>query len=219
MIPDITKQQISALRFSGRPLVICDVDEVVLHFTSDFEAFLGERGLQLVPDSFALNGNVRERRSGKPIANRHLGQLLDLFFHERTLNMKPIAGAVPALLEFGRQADIVLLTNLPHTAGNLRRRNLESLGLPYPVITNSGAKGPAVLELAGLSGHGTTIFIDDSPQFIASAREHAPQVHLIHFLQDERFSRHLEPLDYVSLRSATWEETRRHVLQLIAKGM
>ena len=28
-----------------------------------------------------------------------------------------------------------------------------------------------------------------------------PEVHLIHFLHDDRFARHIEPLDYVSLRT------------------
>ena len=49
------------------------------------------------------------------------------------------------------------------------------------------------------------VFVDDSPGFIASARQHAPAVHLIHFLHDDRFARHIEPFDYVSLRTASWD--------------
>ena len=60
------------------------------------------------------------------------------------------------------------------------------------------------------------VFIDDSPAFISSAYDHAPDVHLVHFLHDERFARHIEPLDYVSLRAASWAEARPHILDLIS---
>ena len=59
------------------------------------------------------------------------------------------------------------------------------------------------------------VFIDDSPQYIASAYEYAPEVHLIHFLHDERFARHIAPLDYVSLRTGRWDEAKPHVMALI----
>ena len=47
-----------------------------------------------------------------------------------------------------RAADVVLLTNLPHSAGDHRRENLAGHGLNFPVVTNSGPKGPAINDLA-----------------------------------------------------------------------
>jgi hypothetical protein len=41
-------------------------------------------------------------------------------------------------------------------------------------------------------------------------------VQLIHFLHDDRFAQHIEPLSYVSLRTAHWDEARPYILQLIA---
>ncbi len=108
-----------------------------------------------------------------------------------------------------------MLTNLPHAAAEDRRSNLKGHGLSFPVVTNSGPKGPAVKALAGLA-QGPAVFIDDSPGFLASAREHAPDVHLIHFLHDDRFARHIEPLDYVSLRTHSWAEVKPHASLLIA---
>ena len=217
MIPDITVAQIGTLSFSGRPLVICDVDEVVVHFTRDFETFIGEQGLWLDPASFALSGNVRHSHDHSPADDRTVMELVARYFSDRTLHQEPIEGAVEALLEIGETADVVMLTNLPHTAGDHRRANLSRHGLPYPVVTNSGTKGPAIAELVRRSRQ-QAVFIDDSPSFIESAYAHAPDVHLVHFLHDERFARHVEPLDYVSLRTGSWSEARPHVLALIEAG-
>ena len=151
---ETTRLQIAGLRLGGRPLVICDVDEVVVHFTRELEDHLDTHGLYLSPQSFALNGNVRRKFDDEPVAYDEL-------------------------------------------------------------ITNSGPKGPAIRRLAGMAG-GKVVFIDDSPQFLASAFEYAPDVHLVHFLHDERFARHVPEADYVSLRTGRWDEALPHVQGLIA---
>lgn len=215
MISEITMRQLERVSFTGRPLVICDVDEVIVHFTRGFESWIAGHGLWLDTSSFALNGNIRCHSTGEPAPDARVGQLISDFFEEQTRHMEPIDGAIDALLHIGESADVVLLTNLPHTAGDYRRENLKGHGLDFPVVTNSGPKGPAILDLAGRA-KSRAVFIDDSPSFISSARDHAPDVHLIHFLHDERFARHIEPLDYVSLRTASWSEARPHILSLIA---
>ena len=216
MISEITLGQLESLSFTGRPLVICDVDEVIVHFTRDFERYIGLEELWLDTSSFALNGNIKCRNTGRPAEDARVADLINRFFDERTRHMEPIDGAIESLLHIGEKADVVLLTNLPHTAGDHRRANLAGHGLPFPVVTNSGPKGPAIRDLQRRTGRASAVFIDDSPHFISSAREHAPDVHLIHFLHDERFARHIEPLDYVSLRTGSWEEAKPHILQLIA---
>ena len=215
MISEITQGQLATLSFTGRPLVICDVDEVIVHFTRDFEDYLGLHGLWLDTSSFALNGNIRYRESNAPAPEAMVAELIGDFFEQRTRNMQEIDGAVASLLAIGDVADVVLLTNLPHTAGDHRRENLKSHGLPYPVVTNSGPKGPAIRNLWERGGK-PVVFIDDSPSYLASAHEYASEVKLIHFLHDDRFARHIAPLEYVSLRTASWEEARPHILRLIA---
>ncbi len=215
MISDITRQQLATLSFTGRPLVICDVDEVIVHFTRDFETYISRHGLWLDCSSFALNGNIRHTTGGSAASEALVGQLIADFFEQRTRYLEPIDGAVDALLHIADTADVVLLTNLPHSAGDDRRLNLAGHGLNFPVVTNSGPKGPAINDLATRTAQ-PTVFIDDSPSFIASAYDHAPNVHLVHFLHDERFARHLEPLDYVSLRTGSWTEARPHIMELIA---
>jgi FMN phosphatase YigB (HAD superfamily) len=215
MMADITRDQIAALRMDPRrPLVICDVDEVVVHFTSDFENYIAPRGLWLDASSFALNGNIRRADGGVSVPPAESAALIERFFADRALHMQPIDGAIEALLGIAGQAAVVMLTNLPHQAGDDRRRNLVGLGLDFPVLTNSGPKGPAIKILAEMV-EAPVVFIDDSPGFIASAYQHAPDVHLIHFLHDRRFARHLEPFDYVSLTTDSWDEAGPHVLELV----
>lgn len=215
MISDITRKQLDTLSFTGRPLVICDVDEVIVHFTRDFETYITRHGLWLDFSSFALNGNIRHTANGKPADEQLVARLITDFFDERTRHLEPIDDAVDSLLHIAEMADVVLLTNLPHSAGDHRRENLAGHGLSFPVVTNSGPKGPAINDLASRAA-APTVFIDDSPSFIASAFDHAPAVHLVHFLHDERFARHIEPLDYVSLRTGSWKDAKPHILGLIS---
>ena len=215
MISPETQAQLNALHIlPTKPIVICDVDEVVVHFTRDLEDYLAQRDMWLQPTSLALSGNIRRRSDHGSVAEADVMMLIDDFFATRTRFMKPIAGAVEALEELSKHASIVMLTNLPHFAGDDRRANLAELGVGYPVVTNSGPKGPALHHIAALS-NATTIFVDDSPSFIQSAYDHAPQIHLIHFLHDERFAAHMPHFDFVSKRTGAWAEALLHILKLL----
>lgn len=218
MISEPTLAQIANLQLRPtRPLVICDVDEVVVHFTRDFEDFLGGLGLVLDTSRMLFSGNIREQKSQEFLDTEEGEKVVGQFFAERTLEMQTIDGAVEALRNIGKSADVVMLTNLPHEAGNDRRANLAGHGLNFPVVTNSGPKGPAIQKIASQVS-APVVFIDDSPGFITSAFHHAPDVHLIHFLHDERYARLVAPLDFVSLRTDTWDEVHPHVLELIARN-
>jgi hypothetical protein len=216
MISEPTLAQIANLQLRPtRPLVICDVDEVVVHFTRDFEDFLEGLDLVLDPSRMLFSGNIRDRKSLEWLSAEEGENVVVQFFAERTLEMQTIDGAVEALHSIGKSADVVMLTNLPHEAGDDRRANLAGHGLNFPVVTNSGPKGPAIQKIASQVS-APVVFIDDSPGFITSAFHHAPDVHLIHFLHDERYARLVAPLDFVSLRTDTWQEMHPHVLKLIA---
>jgi FMN phosphatase YigB (HAD superfamily) len=213
-----TRDQLNQLPIHPeRPMVICDVDEVVVHFTSALEHYLLRRELWLDISGFALNGSIRNRSNGLAVANETVAALIDEFFHDHTHELEPIEGAVAAISQLADQAQVVMLTNLPHHARDKRIHNLKNHGLSFPVVTNSGPKGPAISHLAG-STSGTVVFVDDSPNFIKSAREHAPDVHLVHFLQDERFARHAEHFEFVSLRTGNWQVALPHIQSLISNA-
>jgi hypothetical protein len=217
MLHELTAAQLAGLVIkTDKPLVICDVDEVVVHFTRDFEIYLEEQGLWLdASDLQRLNGSIKRANTDEVIDERNSYKLVGDFFAKRTRTMQAIDGAVEGLLEISRSADVIMLTNLPHEAGDDRRHNLAGLGLPFPVVTNSGPKGYAIRHLVQ-DLRAPAIFIDDSPSFISSAYEHAPHVHLVHFLHDPRFEKHAAPMDFLSLRTNNWNAMLPHILSILA---
>ena len=216
MLHEITESQLAKLVINhSMPLVICDVDEVIVHFTRDFEDFLAERNFLLeTTDLRNLQTAVRPVHGGPSLGETEAIDLVDQFFDLRTRTMKPIDRAVEGLQELSKHADVVMLTNLPHSAGDHRRENLANLGLPFPVITNSGPKGPAI-NLMAAKVNAPVIFIDDSPAFIASAYEHAPHVHLVHFVQDASVSKATRSFDFVNLYTHSWDVIVDHVMSII----
>ena len=214
-IADFTRQQLAGLEIApGRPLVICDVDDVVVYFLRAFEAMLDREGLLFDAQSFALHGNIRDKTTSRIVSAETIAGLIDDFFDRETQHLEAINGAVPALLHLSRESTVVMLTNLPHHARDKRVHNLRSHGLDFPVITNAGPKGPAIRHLAAQTT-GPVVFVDDSPNFIQSARDHAPHVHLVHFLHDQRFAKIIEPFDYVSLNANSWPEMQHHIETLL----
>jgi hypothetical protein len=216
MISEETKVQLAALRLDfSKPLLICDVDEVVVHFVRDFECFVGTYGFVLDVSNHVWGSNLSHASNGDPASNIDSANLVDLYFAMRTLHMEPIDGAIDALLGLSKEADVVMLTNLPHSAGDMRRTNLRKHGLPFPVITNSGPKGPAIRHLSE-GRKSPVVFVDDSPGFVQSSWEHAPHVHIVHFLHDERMASGVPALDYVSLRTDNWAQALPHIKGLFS---
>jgi hypothetical protein len=215
MISDETKAQLAELQIAAhQPLLICDVDEVIVHFTRDLETYLEAQELKLHASSLALTGNIRRIVDDAPISTEAVANLIDQFFADRTLHMEPIQDAAEALHAIAQKATVIMLTNLPHFARSDRLANLASHGLEFPVITNSGPKGPAILDLASRTTK-PVVFVDDSAGFIQSAYDHAPHIHLVHFLQDERFAVHTPHFDFVSLRTDAWSKALPHILELL----
>ena len=215
--PDIAAQ-IRALGIRpDRPLVVCDVDEVVVHFLSAFEDFLGDNGLWLDPASFALNGNVRRQDGNEPVPGPELGGLITRFFTERTRNLEPIEGAHRALSSLARLAQVVLLSNIPAAFREDRLANLADHGFDFPLVVNQGPKGPAVRTMIELL-EDIVVFIDDVPGYVMSVAEHCPNVELVHFLQDSRFARHVGPLDCGPFRTDNWREAHDHIARLLQQS-
>lgn len=215
MISDFTLEQLSALSVDPkRPLIICDVDDVVVHFLRGFDAYIAAIDHVLEASSFALNGNVVHRHTRKEMPGESVSKLVDDFFVEKTEHLEAIDGAVESLLALADSASVVMLTNLPHHARDKRIRNLQKLGLTFPVITNSGPKGPAIKNLASRTS-GPKVFVDDSPNFVRSSFEHAPEVKIVHFLHDARFAKLHEPFDFVSQTTGEWGEVKRHIEHII----
>ena len=212
-----TRAEIEALDIGRSPLIICDVDEVVLSFIGGFERHIGRHGHFLDPKSYALAGNVKRRGDAFTLPRAEVEALLDEFFILDSGRMDLVSGALPALDALSELAQIVLLTNIPAAYRAQRQANLRRHGLRYPVIVNEGPKGPAVARL--IEGHEDHVFfLDDAPDNLRSVACHVPHAHLIHFIADARFEALCETVEEVHLRTRSWRDARAFVEARIASA-
>jgi hypothetical protein len=188
-----TARQIAELSADERPLLVLDVDDVVLEFIRPFPLFLQKRGYSLVIASFKLTGNIAETANGRIIEQPEVTALLDEFFGEQSDWQSITDGAAEALAMLGKSAEIVMLTAMPHRHRAVRRRHLHALGLHYPLLTTEMAKGPAVAKLRGLTGRAVA-FVDDQPANHISVREALADAHLFHLMADNSLREFLPPL-------------------------
>jgi hypothetical protein len=164
-----------------KPLLICDADEVLLHFALPFGTFLDEHGYTLALRSFALTGNITARNSTIPLEAAKVSALVEAFFADRIELCPAVEGAADALQSLAEFSDIVILTNIAHEHAPRRAQALADLGMPYPVVSNQGAKGPAVQKLCQDREH-PIVFIDDMPHHHHSVAKIAPHVQRVHFI-------------------------------------
>ncbi|MGI4878895.1 MAG: hypothetical protein ACRYG4_15560 [Janthinobacterium lividum] len=168
----------------SRPLLICDCDEVLLHFVEPFgDYLLAEHALTLSLESFALTGNIR-RSTGEAIEPTEFMPLLDAFFATHMHTQHPAAGAVDALAALAPDCDIVILTNVADEHNGIRTAELARRGMPYRVICSSGPKGAPVRALLDEYRPGRAAFVDDLPPHHSSVRRAAPEVFRLHMVAD-----------------------------------
>ncbi|MBL6431640.1 MAG: hypothetical protein HPM95_12810 [Alphaproteobacteria bacterium] len=141
-----TLRQIETLDASERPLVVCDVDEVALHFIAHLEDHLESLGLAFLSHDYKLTGNI-SRPQWRAIARRRdQGSAANLLRHldAQAAACGGRAAAAPPVA--GRRHRVP-----DQSAGawnqDTRARTLSQHGMQYPVITNTGPKGGAVAAL------------------------------------------------------------------------
>ena len=194
----------------GRPLTIVDADEVVLRFVAGFDRFLCERSLYLDLVSYRLHGNVRRSDDGSALLDVEVTALLEDFRRELD-SLEPVEGAVEALTELGERTDVVVLSNVSSTQALARSRNLMTCGLRYPLVRNSGPKGPAVRDLTVRSGR--SFFVDDIGAHLASVADCAPAVLRIHLVGDDRLKAVLPKCEQAHLRADNWLAAKDFILR------
>jgi len=194
------------------PLVIVDVDEVLAQFMRGFGAFIGRHGFELRVDRFALFQNIY-----RPGETEHLDliagkALFDDFFRDGADDLPPALGAADALADLSTRAEVVILTNAPEHGRLARIKWLKTHGFDYPLIINSGPKGPAAAELSARTA-GPAVFIDDLLPQLESVAEKAPRVGRFQMVSDERLrpfapsapERHVRIDEWPALKAAIEE--------------
>lgn len=198
-----------------RPLIITDADEVLLRFMMALEKFLDAEGLWIDLKSFAINGNIKSRKTNEPVQRDNL---IDDFFAAATRDIPAVDHAAEALEKLSEQAQILVFTNLPLQYKQERIDNLRAHGMDYPVLVGSGLKGPTLAHLATQT-RAPVFFLDDIPHNINSARDHSPDTHRIHFIADPRLAELVAPAAGASTRIDCWKQAHDWISsQLIQRG-
>jgi len=177
---------LSTLDASRRPLVICDIDEVVLEFIDPLQDFLQSVDHRLHADSYRLAGNIRGIKDGLPASREQVEEYQEAFFAAQQRWQRPARDAKRVLDALAQKADIVFLTAMPPRHQTPRRALLDSLSLHYPMIATEDAKGPIAARLIGNRGV-QAVFIDDIHTNHHSVREFAPGCMLISLMASQAF--------------------------------
>ncbi len=199
----------------GRPLIICDADEVLLRFLVGLEGYLERNGCYLDLTSFRIHGNIKHQSTREAVDNEGVTKLIADFFASDTRHLLPVDGAAEALRHLSNRAQIVILSNLPEASRDARIENLVEHGMPYPVIAGKGPKGPVVKELLG-DFRQTVVFIDDLPPNLTSVAAETPQVHRLHFIADPRLAKLLPAAADAHQRIDDWPRATEWISSVIA---
>lgn len=200
-----TARQIAELSLDTRPLLVLDVDDVVLEFLPPFMRFLNAQNLELRLESFRLHGNVRHLGSGEAVEAERVTQLITDFFEAQADWQQPAAGVADAVVAIAEHAEIIMLTAMPHRHRDIRRRHLDALGFTYPLLTTEKAKGPALRQLRGDSGR-PVAFVDDIPHNLVSVRSAVADASLFHLVVTPGLRALLPPLPATIVPVDSWAE-------------
>ena len=192
-----------------KPLLICDVDEVVLHFVAPFEDFLKRKNAQLKKKSFKLSGNIIDLPTGHAYSMEESGRLIQDFHNISVDQQEAVEGAVQGLQQLSAIYEIVFLTNVAATLTERRRAHLASIGAPYPVLQNEGSKADMV-HLLSKDLTAPIVFIDDLPPHHHAVKAREPRVNCIHFMADATFRSIVSFDSEIAKKTESWLEIVDH---------
>ncbi len=174
---------LSHVRLGDRPLVVCDIDDVVLHFVAPFQDFLRGEGHELLPRSFRLTGNIVSIETQIALEHPDVRRLIEAFFEAQENWQIPFDFVVQTLDALSKDADVVFLTAMPPRYQEHRRRLLDRIGLTFPLIASEEPKGPIMQRLH--DGRPLPcVFIDDMAHNLHSVRDHVAECLVLHMMPD-----------------------------------
>ena len=207
-----TKKQISGLVIDPTfPLMIFDADEVLVHFAEPFSIYLKKHNHRLHLTGYRLDNAIKKSETDDVADPDTAKDLVWGFINEETKNQPAAKGAPEALKKLQEYAQIIILSNVPHSVHNDRVVNLKSIGMDYPLISNEGMKGPAVKEI--LKDHrAESFFIDDNPYQVESVYNDNQDTVCVHFSVCDLVKPYMPKAVGASIQPTSWDDL---VLKLI----
>ena len=193
-----------------RPLIVCDIDEVVLEFLTPFQSFLLAQDKELRANSFALHGNIFDLNTNDAVENQKVSSLIEDFFADQ-LNWQMLLPDVDLVLkELSQDMDVIFLTAMPPHHFEKRKTLLEQFDLTFPLIATEDAKGP-ILKDANALVDDHVFFIDDMIYNHHSVAEHAPDTHHISIMGNQEFKAIAPDLDDYIYDAENWADLKNHI--------
>ena len=201
-----TKKQISGLNIDPTlPLMIFDADEVLVHFAEPFSTYLKKHNHRLHLNGYRLDNAIKKAETDDVADPDTAKDLVWGFIHEETKNQPAAKGAPEALKKLQAYAQIIILSNVPHSVHNDRVLNLKNIGMDYPLISNEGMKGPAVKEI--LKEHkADSFFIDDNPYQVESVYNDNPSTVCVHFSVCDLIKPYMPKAVGASVEPTSWDD-------------
>ena len=201
---------------TGRPLLITDCDEVLLHMVAHFQDWLGEaHDIDFAFETGEFTGALTYRTSGSAVAEDRVWPLLTDFFRGEMHRQTLVPGAIEALGRIGEIADIVILTNLGDEAHGWRVEQLAAHGIAHEVVCNQGGKGVPVRLLR--RGRPASVFVDDLPLHHASVAKHAPETWRLHMVAEPRLAPAVPLAEHAHARIDDWPTATNWIIDRLAE--
>ena len=198
----------------GRPLLITDCDEVLLHMVAHFQDWLGDaHDIDFAFETGDFAGALTHRDSGLAVAEDRVWPLLTDFFRGEMHRQTLVPGALEALGRIGEIADIVILTNLGDEAHGWRVEQLAAHGIAHEVVCNQGGKGVPARAIIDRHGASRSVFVDDLPVHHASVAKHAPEVHRLHMVAEPRLAPAVQTAEHAHARIDDWPAATQWILE------
>lgn len=203
-----------------RPLVITDCDEVLMHMVVPFAEWVdAEHGVLFRMEDASFANALKRKECGTPLEASEVWPLLDGFFRAEMGRQYPIAGALAAMAEIAKQADIVVLTNVGPEHQQGRIDQLATHGFHAPVIGSRGGKGEPVRRLVEEYQPSVTVFIDDLAGHHTSVAEEAPDVWRLHLVGEPAIAAKIAPAKQAHARIDDWTAARDWILARLAENI
>ncbi len=203
---DATLAAVASLNLnSGDPLLLCDADEVILHFLDPVDNWFEGQGLTRDRETARITGSLKEAATGRILDQGEVTDALHHFFEFGMQTQPAVNGALEGLNHLANHAQVVILTKLPSRFQKTRLDHLSGLGFDYPVIASDAPKGVLARQLSDMAGD-PIVFIDDLPPNHVSVAEHVPHSHRIQFVADPVINKIMPTLDVTHYRAQSWAD-------------
>lgn len=204
----------------NRPLVITDCDEVLMHMVVPFAQWVDEEhGVIFRIEDASFAGALKRKECGTPLEAAEVWPLLDGFFTTEMTRQYPIPGALAAMAEIARHADIVVLTNVGPDHQQRRVEQLAEHDFHAPVIGSRGGKGEPVRRLIEQYRPSVAVFIDDLGGHHMSVAQEAPEVWRLHLVGEPAIADKIAPSKHAHARIDNWTEAQDWILARLAENI